>query len=115
MVPSLEHVMKKRHHNRRRLRWTALVLCVIAVIFAAMGLGWTLLSEDRDWSGLRGWAAIAIGIATPALPLWVFDGVLSRALVPIPGGDCPVCRYDLTGLESGVCPECGIEVPAGVV
>jgi len=29
--------------------------------------------------------------------------LLERAL-------CPKCQYDLTGNESGVCPECGTEV-----
>ena len=27
-----------------------------------------------------------------------------------PPGHCRTCRYDLTGNESGVCPECGTEV-----
>lgn len=27
-----------------------------------------------------------------------------------PAGTCPRCRYDLTGNESGVCPECGEDV-----
>jgi hypothetical protein len=28
-----------------------------------------------------------------------------------PAGHCPKCSYDLTGNVSGVCPECGTEIP----
>ena len=34
---------------------------------------------------------------------------------PVFGGDgmlCHSCGYDLTGNESGICPECGTGVPA---
>jgi len=31
----------------------------------------------------------------------------------IPPGLCCRCRYDLTGNESGVCPECGASIPGG--
>jgi hypothetical protein len=29
-------------------------------------------------------------------------------------GRCEKCLYDLTGNESGVCPECGTPTPAGI-
>jgi len=38
---------------------------------------------------------------------------LRRWLYPIyPVGHCRICSYNLTGNESGVCPECGTEIKA---
>ncbi len=39
--------------------------------------------------------------------------VVRRRSVPV--GHCSKCRYDLTGNESGTCPECGEEVPVPTV
>ena len=49
------------------------------------------------------WVAslLAIGIAAVAI---------LRIPSPCPPGCCPNCFYNLTGNESGVCPECGTEV-----
>ncbi len=33
----------------------------------------------------------------------------------IPPGHCQKCGYDLTKNESGVCPECGVAIPASAV
>jgi len=48
------------------------------------------------------------------VPLWPVLAVLFAVLPPVwwltrlaPPGHCPVCRYNLTGNVSGVCPECG--------
>ena len=98
MLPSLEHVIKKRHHNRRRLRFMALVLVVIAVVCVGWGLAWPLLTQERDWDAMRTWIAIAVGFASPAPLLWLLDAPLARALVPMPPNECPACRYDLTAL-----------------
>ena len=37
--------------------------------------------------------------------------ILWRGDRRIPLGHCPHCGYDLTGNESGVCPECATPVP----
>ena len=53
------------------------------------------------------------------LPLWLpFVIVLIPSFIawyrsrPPPPGHCQKCSYDLTGNESGVCPECGAEINA---
>lgn len=51
--------------------------------------------------------------------LWVFGGAAAVALSSVAllrlryyrPGHCPRCKYNLTGNLSGVCPECGTEVP----
>ena len=45
-----------------------------------------------------------LAIFVPSLIGWV------RSRPPRPG-HCPHCTYDLTGNESGVCPECGTKLP----
>ena len=37
--------------------------------------------------------------------IWLFKWNKRRKLGP---NTCPSCGYDLTGNESGVCPECGV-------
>lgn len=52
------------------------------------------------------------------VPLWTLLTLFSlvtiivgwRELRKIPPGHCPVCRYDLTGNTSGICPECGTPI-----
>ena len=44
-------------------------------------------------------------LLTAPLPAWHFARVLRR-------GRCPRCGYDLTANATGVCPECGLAVPA---
>ena len=51
------------------------------------------------------WMIFAL-VASLAFLAWYLD--LRRRPKP---GHCP-CGYDLTGNTSGVCPECGVEVPA---
>lgn len=46
-------------------------------------------------------------IALPVLAAWV----ILRFFRQVPEGHCHKCAYNLTGNVSGVCPECGTEVP----
>jgi hypothetical protein len=51
----------------------------------------------------------------PLLALLVLALLLIRrppARSRFPLGHCQICGYDLTGNESGTCPECGAEVPS---
>jgi len=77
-----------RHDGRRQLWWgTVFAFTPIwggfAIDVAAFGGGWFVV------------------IAGPRF-------VLNRRRVAV--GRCPKCRYDLSGLASGVCPECGSAV-----
>ena len=51
----------------------------------------------------------------PLLPLTVVLGMTAALLWWLdrrpPPGHCQSCGYDLTGNTSGVCPECGTDVP----
>lgn len=113
-IPSVEHVIKKRHHNRRRLRFMALILVVTGSVFVVWGC-FTVLIIDYDWWALMQLASIGAGFILPALPLWLLDDRIGRALVPMPRRECPGCRYDLTALERPICPECGQALPAAYV
>ena len=114
MIPSLEHVIKKRHHNRRRLRFMALTLVVIGMICVV----WSVLNGllvDHEWWPSLPLLSFAAGFIVPAIPLWLFDERIARALVPMPRWECPGCGYSLVALERPVCPECGLLLPAAFV
>ena len=40
----------------------------------------------------------------------VLIGRFGRKVGSVKAGNCGNCEYDLTGNESGVCPECGTEI-----
>ena len=51
--------------------------------------------------------------ATPLAALWMYPRLpFTRRRWRRKHGLCVTCGYDLTGNESGVCPECGVEVQA---
>jgi len=52
---------------------------------------------------LSHWFLTLIFAILPAI--WLFKWNKRRKLDP---NACPACGYDLTGNESGVCPECGV-------
>jgi hypothetical protein len=114
MIPSVEHVVKKRHQICRRLRYMALILVMIGTICA----GWAVLSAllvEHTWSPSMPVLVFGGGFIFPALPLWLLDDRISRALVPMPRWECPGCRYNLTALERPICPECGLTLPSAYV
>lgn len=65
--------------------------------------------------GTQGGAMVTISVRVVSVPLWQMLLVLliagggawrlSRRIFP--AGHCRACGYDLQGLESGKCPECG--------
>ncbi len=50
-------------------------------------------------------------VPVAALGAWGSTSLQRRALEVVKSSDCEVCGYDLTGNESGRCPECGEPVP----
>jgi len=85
-----------------------------------IGLGAAMVATACWWfeppagirdAGLRlahgPWVGLAMMVST--LPAFL---LLLRKEV---AGRCPHCHYDLTGNESGVCPECGHTTPAELV
>ena len=74
--------------------------------WAETGAAWRHLGLYPDWDDVGGDHTISV-------PLWLWMimfatiVVLCRNRRPKPG-HCP-CGYDLTGNESGTCPECGKE------
>ena len=95
----------------------------IGVHAGALDLYWNTLASRPGWmphgAGLR-FALVGVtrvngvtlpliypllSVAVPTLLVWRFGRK------PVKPGHCP-CGYDLTGNTSGVCPECGVEVPA---
>ena len=66
---------------------------------------WFVVEGDPGnifWLIVPLWVPLSL-IATPTAYLWHTD----RRAKP---WQCPKCRYDLRGLDGGVCPECGHEL-----
>ena len=61
--------------------------------------------RNETWIILPTWAAIAF-VFLPTALIWRYD---LRQRRPKPG-HCLGCGYDLTGNQSGLCPECGTSV-----
>lgn len=110
MIPSIEHVMKKRHHNRRRLRFLSLSLVIVGSVFTGWGVFTAVLTDE--WDSWQGFAGFGFAFWPPAVAIWALDRLLARILVPLPEGRCPRCGYELIALERPICPECGLPVPA---
>jgi hypothetical protein len=64
---------------------------------------------------LRGIAAVGILIGVMALMVYLGWGLIRAGLSAREGGSwhCPTCDYNLRGLPSNMCPECGTVVRKG--
>lgn len=109
LIPSITHVMKKRHHVRRRLRFGGTVLVVIAVVFFIQAVVGALIQSYAE--ALLFSAPMVASFLIPGLLLILIDAPLSRRLVPMPKARCPRCNYDVATLTEPLCPECGLELP----
>ncbi len=81
-------------------------------------LGDLLRPTPRQWAGiswwpnrveLPRWASLVVLILLGAYPITTFMRGPWRRRQRKKRGHCFNCGYDLTGNESGVCPECGTE------
>lgn len=82
----------------------------IGIVASVCVVGWFVYLAITD----QGWASLprksAFGFVAVVFVLIAYSMYqASRAAQP-PAGCCGACGYDLTGNESGTCPECGAEV-----
>ncbi len=109
------------------VRFLGLVMAVVALppvfdtldrILQAfmMGYGFGFLSPfidhgDDDPGHKMGWfVLLALGLYLFLSGRW-FIARLTRGLAWPGGGTCPKCGYDITGVDSPRCPECGTKLP----
>lgn len=80
------------------------------------GLFWRQRTYPLRWMPLYiagyGYASIIVPLWIPFLLVAVPTALLFWRDRRMPPGHCKKCRYDLTGNQSGVCPECGTPVQA---
>lgn len=114
MIPDLASVMRKRYRMERNIRFAALVLFVIWIVYFAFGLAtvWPYFFERA--SKVR--IIMSLTAPVPFLLGAVFLGGLSRRIarwvLPLPRSGCPRCGYRLVALIEPRCPECGLALPA---
>jgi hypothetical protein len=103
-IAPLRHLLRELLLARPGRDWGRAAFFLFCACLPAIGVPF-FWAEDKLLSGGL--------VAVSAFFLW---GALGTALQwpgfrPPPGpNECLKCRYDLTGNESGVCPECGTPI-----
>ena len=87
------------------LAWIGLAVCLL---LAGVRLVATRLLLGSD---LQSWLMFSLAFAIYTLPITVSTACIWRICARIPPGNCQSCGYNLTGNESGKCPECSTPVP----
>ena len=85
---------------KRVLLWVGFVLPVVSLL-ALLGAGASPLKGPALLGVFVGPTGLAIGVL-----LWIDAYRWHRFIAPY---QCPQCRYDMRGLATGRCPECGCE------
>jgi len=119
---SIAYMISNRFRDALIGRVHVVVLIAIGVLVWSIGfstavLGWWL-SDPAATAASAAWLttyvtlslASATGVIVFHATLW---HALRRAQRRIPDKCCLACGYDLTGNESGVCPECGMATAKG--
>lgn len=111
-----------RRPERDAKTWPVSVIPLIVALWLAGSRGWEALQQyvalNNGPSGAsRFWLNLGVPLALAGFPLiiWVMIAWLlsSQAKIwrnPVKIGYCPCCDYDLTGNQSGSCPECGTPI-----
>jgi hypothetical protein len=113
MIPDLASVMRKRYRMERNLRFAAVVLFVVWMMYFVFGVVSWIMESLGGYRGARLFG-VALG-STPFLIgagfLGVLSGRIARWILPIPKMGCPRCGYRLVALNEPRCPECGLDLP----
>lgn len=117
MIPDLASVMRKRYRMERTLKFIAVLLVVVWMIFFAFNVVEIIRLALTGFG--RAYFAVGILGSTPMLIGAVFLGLLYRRLtnwiLPIPRSGCPRCGYRLIALTEPRCPECGLTLPREMI
>ncbi|HNO80157.1 MAG TPA: hypothetical protein PKN33_19090 [Phycisphaerae bacterium] len=109
----------KRRPERNSIVWPIFAIPLIAALWLAASKGFDVYrhhveSVTRSIPPTSFWLDIGIPIVGAVVPLFYWAAISVILIVqvkawrcPVTVGICPTCEYDLTGNESGVCPECG--------
>jgi hypothetical protein len=93
--------------NRTRVHWfvaTAIVSTYLAFLGPDYLSAWNSMTEPDS----PGWGLFVFGPLAVTLLLMAYGPPRFQRKPDYPA--CPQCRYNLTGNQSGVCPECGTAV-----
>ena len=93
--------------------------CLAIIVGADLGSEWGITDLGEItwhaitwWPGRRGsvYPLVVVPLWLPLLVFGLATAVLWWRDRRLPPGHCQTCAYDLTGNESGRCPECGCDV-----
>jgi hypothetical protein len=101
----------------RNLRFLAVLVFVVWVVYAANGLVEVLAALARGFDVLSGLLSLVRGLPLliAALALGASARRVTRWILPIPKSGCPRCGYRLIALAEPRCPECGLDLPREMV
>jgi hypothetical protein len=109
--------MIRRPRLRRVIKWVGLLMCLlIAMVGLLKPSMWNTIAPVSPTEDF-GIALLVILVLTTyllaprlAVHLWCRGHQWYHDRRSIPPGHCQKCGYDLTGNESGRCPECGTAI-----
>ena len=99
------------HGLRDKAKRTLLVLGVCLPLIGAFLLAPVAneMELTGPWALAAAWTLMITGLSCAITWLFVNDGDDTAQSGRFGSGCCPTCGYDLEGLKSKICPECGEE------